>query len=240
MLYSIIIPVYNEAKRIPKNIGEIFAFFGSLEHEGVATEIIFVSDGSTDETVKVLKDYQAQYPLQLIEYKENRGKGYAIGRGVAAANGDYVVFFDIDLATPLHEFVALKNSLAAADQVVIGSRRLAQSKIEKGESGLRTFLGQGFTRLSNLLVPDIKDFTCGFKCFAGAAAKDVFSRARIERWGFDTEILYIAHLRGYGIRQIPVSWRHDDDSKVKVWRAVFSSAGELLRMKYYQLRGYYK
>lgn len=238
MHFSIIIPVYNEEKRIPKNIGEIFDFFRGLED--IQTEIIFVCDGSTDGTAAVLKNYQTQYQFKLIEYPINRGKGYAIRRGVEEAAGDYVVFFDIDLATPLQEFMALKDSLTEEDDAVIGSRRLNDSKIEKGESKIRVFLGQGFTRISNLLVPGVKDFTCGFKCFSSRCAKDVFSKARIDRWGFDTEILYIAHLRGFKIRQIPVSWRHDDDSKVNVAKAVWTSAGELLKMKANQLKGYYK
>lgn len=235
--FSIVIPVYNEARRIPKSIGEIFTFFDSQPEK---TEIIFVNDGSRDETLAVLEQYKAQYEFSIVTYDENRGKGYAVRQGVAAAQGDWVVFFDIDLATPLSAFQDLVASCTADDAVVIGSRRLDSSRIEKAESRIRTFLGHGFTKLSNMLVPRVTDFTCGFKCFSKKAAAEIFSRARIDRWGFDTELLYIAHIHGLPIRQMPVRWNHDDDSRVRVVRAILSSLSELLRMWGYKLLGYYR
>ena len=134
------------------------------------------------------------------------------------------IFFDIDLATPLDEFKHFLEFKQSGDKVIIGSRRLGESKIEKSESKLRTFLGQGFTKMSNILVPGIKDFTCGFKCFSGEAAGEIFKVARIDRWGFDTEILYIAKIKNIPVRQMPVVWHHDDDSRVKVFKAVISKA----------------
>ncbi len=238
MNFSIIIPVYNEEKRIPQNIGKIFNFFNKLA--GHKIEIIFVNDGSTDGTKNVLEEYKKRYDFQIVDYGGNRGKGYAVKQGVMATQGDWIIFFDIDLATPLEEFNNLLGFIDAGDEIIIGSRRLKGSDIKKSESKLRTFLGHGFTKISNVLVPGVTDFTCGFKCFSKNAAKQIFSLAQIDRWGFDTEILYIARLKKFKIRQMPVSWAHDQDSRVKVFKAIFSSFQELIQMKINQLKGLYK
>ncbi|MDD2807878.1 MAG: glycosyltransferase family 2 protein [Patescibacteria group bacterium] len=238
MFFSVIIPVYNEEKRIPKNIEEIFSFFSTIKEHKI--EIIFVNDGSRDATAEVLKKYQQQYQFAVVSYEQNRGKGYAVRQGVMQANGDYLIFFDIDLATPLVEFNHLLEFMNAGDQVIIGSRRLENSNIQKSESKIRTFLGHGFTKISNILVPGIADFTCGFKCFSRAAAKMIFSAARIDRWGSDTELLYIAKLKRIPIKQMAVTWLHDDDSRVRVFSAIVSSLRELFIMKFNQLRGFYK
>jgi dolichyl-phosphate beta-glucosyltransferase len=236
-MYSVIIPVYNEEKRIHQNIGEIFAFFSQ---QPVEIEIIFVNDGSDDKTREVLSKFQMKYSFQVVDYKKNRGKGYAIRRGVEKASGDWIVFFDVDLATPLVEFNHLLNFFLPNDQVIIGSRRQAGSDIKRGESKIRVFLGQGFTFLSNILVWGITDFTCGFKCFSKEAARKIFPLARIERWGFDTELLYIARLKNIPIREMPVAWAHDDNSRVNVLGAIVSSLWELAQMKLNQIKGFYK
>lgn len=235
--FSIIIPVYNEVRRIPASLGTIMDFF---RHSGQPYEIICVDDGSTDATRQALEEYQKQYSFQVFSYPLNRGKGFAVRHGVRHAKGDWIVFFDIDLATPLSEFTHLLSFLEPTDEVVIGSRRLRESDIRRRESNMRTFLGHGFTKLSNLLVPGITDFTCGFKCFSRPAAQKIFSVARIDRWSFDTELLYIAKLKGMSIRQMPVAWAHDSDSRVRVSKAVLTSLADLCRIKWYQFRGLYR
>lgn len=235
--FSIVIPVYNEEKRIPNNIDEICNYF---KNRPETNEIIFVNDGSTDETAKILEEYRKKYLFEVINYSVNKGKGFAVRHGALAAKGKWVVFFDIDLATPLDAFQDLQKETHSQAEIIIGSRRLQKSEIKKSESKIRTFLGQGFTKISNLLVPGITDFTCGFKCFSRKAVDIIFPRARIDRWGFDTELLYIAKLHNLSVRQIPVRWTHDEHSKVKVVRAVISSFSELLQMKFNQLRGLYK
>lgn len=237
MKFSIVIPVYNEEHRIPKSIGEILNFF---EKQPIETELIFVNDGSTDKTQVVLDPYYKKGVIKVVSYKENRGKGYAVRQGVGAATGDWIVFFDIDLATPLKEFNHLRSVIEPDDQVIIGSRRLAESNIEKYESPIRTFLGQGFTILSNMLVPGVKDFTCGFKCFSKMAAQKIFSVACIDRWGFDTELLFIAHIKHIPIKQMPVAWAHDQDSRVNVLASIITSARELIEIRINHIRGKYR
>jgi len=238
MFFSIVIPLYNEEERLPKNIDKIFDFFNEIKNHNF--EIIFVNDGSTDNTEKALEKYKNRYDFKIIRYAPNRGKGYAVKQGVMTAQGDWIIFFDIDLATPLEEFNNLCDFIKPGDEIIIGSRRLKNSKIKRSESKLRTFLGHGFTKISNILVPGVTDFTCGFKCLSNEAAKKIFIAAKIERWGFDTEILYIAKLKRIQIRQMPVTWLHDNDSRVKVFNAIASSFKELTQMKFNQLKGLYK
>ena len=236
MKHSIIIHVYNEAKRIAKNIDAIFAFFSPYSK---SLEVIFVNDGSCDGTEEILKRFQKIYDFKILGYNKNRGKGYAVRRGVLASRGDWVVFFDIDLAVPLTEFEHLLSFQALDDQVIIGSRRLRDSRIGRSESFIRTFLGQGFSFLSNFFVPEVPDFTCGFKCFSQNAAQKIFSRARVSRWAFDTEIIYIAKLQKIPIRQMSIFWTHDNDSRVRVIKDIATSVKELVEIKLNQLRGFY-
>ncbi len=235
--YSIIIPVYNEAARIAKNIDAIFSFFAPY---GKTAEILFVNDGSQDDTGEVLELFRERYRFRIIGYPKNLGKGHAVRQGVLHAKGAWVVFFDVDLAVPLEEFQHFLSYKRPDDQILIGSRRLLHSKINKGESAFRTFLGYGFTVLSRFFVPGIRDFTCGFKCFSKEATKTVFSRARVNRWAFDAEILYIAKLHGIPIVQMPVAWAHDSDSRVRVFRDVCTSLAELARILLYKLLGRYR
>ncbi len=238
MLFSVVIPLFNEERRLPKTAQAIFDFLRN--NNKAQTELIFVDDGSSDSTASLLEQYKKIYDFRVISYEQNRGKGYAVKQGALAATGDWVIFFDIDLATPLEEFSNLLNFMKPDDHIIIGSRRLASSKIKKYESGIRTFLGQGFTKLSNILVPGVTDFTCGFKCFSREAVRKIFSVAKIDRWGFDTELLYIARLKKIAIRQMPVVWSHDTDSRVNVFKAVVSSFKELIEMKLNQIKGLYK
>ena len=222
---SLVIPVYNEEARIPKNIGEIFSFLKTFP---ITTEVIFVNDGSKDKTLSVLENYKNQFDFKIVSYPKNRGKGYAVRQGVFAAEGEWIVFFDIDLATPITELSKLPPFFGSDEKIIIGNRNLYQSVIKRKESRVRVFLGEGFVWLSRIFVPKVTDFTCGFKCFRGDVAKKLFSLAKIDRWSFDTEILFLARLYSYPIKQVPISWKHDDDSRVRVLRDIISSAWELL------------
>ena len=233
---DIVIPVYNEKSRIPLNIDMVFSY---LKTAPFTWNVYFVNDGSTDDTDVVLREYQKKYTFTVHTYKKNRGKGYAVRQGLTLGTGDWVVFFDIDLATPVTMLDTLVTALTLDYQIVIGSRRHKDATIAKHESSLRTFLGQGFTKLSNILVPHITDFTCGFKAYRRDVADMLAKLARIDRWGFDTELLYIAHLHKIPVHELPVMWTHDDDSRVNVFHAVISSAKELFLMFVNRIRGYY-
>ncbi len=223
-VYSIIVPLYNEERRIKHHIPEIISYFEKVEQP---VEIIFVNDGSTDRTLELLESYKYHSWVRTISYKSNRGKGYAVRQGVSVAMGRWIVFFDVDLATPLSEFDHLRSFMEPSDLIIVGSRNLADSRMIKKESALRMFLGRGFGWLSAIFVPGISDFTCGFKCYSRFAAQTIFPKARINRWAFDTELLFIAKIKNIPIREMPVTWAHDTDSRVRVFHDVLSSAREL-------------
>ncbi|MEN9561311.1 MAG: hypothetical protein RIQ56_584 [Candidatus Parcubacteria bacterium] len=235
---SIVIPLYNEQERIPKTIGIIFDFLKTYDS---TTEVIFVNDGSKDDTSRVLEEYKKVYDFRIVSYSENRGKGYAVRQGVFAADGSWIAFFDIDLATPLTALdELLRHMKTGKEEILIGSRRIEGSAILKTESGLRTFLGQGYTLLSRIFVPEVRDFTCGFKAYRRDVAKKIFAAAKIDRWAFDTEVLYLGKRFGYSIRQIPVQWTHDTASRVRVWRDVAHSLKELALIVWFSVSGSYR
>lgn len=233
---SVVIPVYNESKRI----GGIARIADYLRQQPFSSEIVVVNDGSTDDTLDQLRAYQQQFALQVVHYQPNRGKGYALRQGMLAACGEYRLFTDVDLSTPIEEFAKFVPLLSQYD-VLIASRRQHQSQVTQHQPKLRETLGQGFTLLSRtILQVPVSDFTCGFKCFSARAAESVFSRLTIERWGFDSEALFLTHRSAFRIREIPVIWQNDPRSKVKLPDDLIRSLSELLTIRLNALRGVYK
>jgi glycosyltransferase involved in cell wall biosynthesis len=234
---SIVIPVYNEEERVGPGVEALNAFLPGL---GLEAEVIFVDDGSTDRTLAMLSAAPVLFPFDLLSYRPNRGKGYALKQGILKASGDYVLFLDVDMSTPLRELGKFRQAMVRKVPVIIGSRKTAGARVLKSQSILRRKLGEGFSLLSNLLlVPGITDFTCGFKVFRRDAARRVFGAQRIERWGFDTEILFLARKYGYPVEEIPVSWTNDERTKVRLLKDVVRSLTDLLRIRFYGLFGKY-
>ncbi|HEX9901814.1 MAG TPA: dolichyl-phosphate beta-glucosyltransferase [Acidobacteriota bacterium] len=230
MNLSIVIPVYNEEDRIAKAVEALNAFLPGLD---LKAEVIFVDDGSTDRTAETLSTTPARFAFDLLSYRPNRGKGYALKRGILKASGEYVLFLDVDMSTPLAELAKFREAMRRRVPVIIGSRKTAGSRVLKQQSTLRRKLGEGFSLLSNLLlVPGITDFTCGFKIFRRDAARRIFNAQRIERWGFDTEILFLARRYGYAIQEIPVFWINDERTKVRLLKDVARSFIDLVRIRF--------
>jgi dolichyl-phosphate beta-glucosyltransferase len=237
MKLSIVIPAYNEEERMAKAVEALNAFLPGLEP---APEILIVDDGSTDRTTSVLSAAPARFAYRLISYRPNKGKGYALRQGILKASGNYVLFLDVDMSTPLNELRKFREAIARGVPVIIGSRKTAGSLILKSQSPLRRRLGEGFSFLSKvLLVPGITDFTCGFKVFRRDAAQRIFKAQRIKRWGYDTEVLFLARRFGYAIEEVPVSWENDDRTKVHLIRDVVRSLGDLVRIRLNALLGKY-
>lgn len=231
---SVIIPIYNEEKRI-RNITNIFQYLKSKKY---SLEILLVNDGSNDKTLRkiksIVKKTKRNHLFKLISYKKNQGKGYAIKNGMLASSGRFRLFIDVDLSTPIEELSKLEKSLKKSD-VLIGSRKSARANIIKRQPFIREILGRGFTTLSQIFLGlKVSDFTCGFKCFSEKAALEIFSRQRIKRWGFDSEVLFIAKLRGLKIKEIPVEWSNDPNTKVKFPQDIMSSLIDLGKIRYYQ------
>lgn len=234
---TLIIPLYNESERIEEGLKKALRY---LPRTSYRTELILVDDGSKDDTTqKATEMLKAYKHAKILSHSKNKGKGAAIKTGVKAASGKYVVFSDIDFSTPITEIVKLIDGLKVSD-IVIGVRRDKKSLILKHQPKLRELLGQVFTKISNNLVtPGIVDATCGFKGFRNEVARDIFKRSRIERWAFDSEILFLAQKLDYSIRQVPVSWAHTEGTKVNMLIDGVQALSDIFKIRSNWSRGVY-
>lgn len=234
---SVVIPVYNEEKRL-HNLSKIIPFF---LQKHVTTEIIIVNDGSTDKTFQKLLTYKKTYPrLQIIHNKMNSGKGHAIKTGMTHALGKYHLFMDIDISTPLE---TINDMLPLVDKydIIIGSRKRPGAKLIKRQPFVREKLGVLFTTFAQIFLGlSITDFTCGFKLFSKKASKRIFSLSAIDRWGFDCELFVIAKLYSFSVYELPVIWKNDSATKVKFPNDIINSLHDLFRIKIYELTSRYK
>lgn len=236
MKITFLIPVYNEEKRVSKAIKALEAYLRKTSFED---EVIFVDDGSTDGTIVKIKSLKPKFKYKIISYNPNHGKGSAIKTGMLAANGDYILFFDVDMSTPLNEFNKFLPQLNPK-VVLIGNRKGDGASIIKHQPFIREKMGQVFTLLARFIIAtEVTDFTCGFKCFPKKIAKQVFSKARVERWSYDAEILFLTRKFKYKIQQIPVKWRDDPKTRVVLFKDSLQSFTDLLKIRVLDLIGKY-
>jgi dolichyl-phosphate beta-glucosyltransferase len=234
---SIVVPVYNEENRVEKCISALNAYLSS---KNFSSEVIFVDDGSKDKTIDRIKSLTPSFKYQIVSYPANRGKGYAVKLGMQTAAGSYRLFIDADMSTPIEELDKFLPMLDEAKHVLIGTRKSKGARVLKRQPFWRQKLGEVFTLLSNVLVvANVTDFTCGFKIFSATAADTIFRRQRIDRWGFDTEIVFLAAKFGYKIYEVPVVWTNDSATKVNLWKDVGRSLTDLIRIRTNDLRGLY-
>lgn len=236
---SVVLPVYDEALVLEQNVASIV---GWLERAGLDFEIVCADDGSTDGSGAILARLAARDPRLRVETSPvNRGKGSAVRQGVLASRGELVVFMDADLSTPLDELPSFLSALDAGNDVVIGNRRAPGARITRRQSRSREILGRSFTHLTRLLLaPGIHDFTCGFKAFTAKAAREIFRRTRQDGWAFDAELVVIARELGFQVAQVPVTWHHEEGSKVRVVSAVLASLRELCVIVWNKRLGRYR
>lgn len=233
---SVIIPLFNEQERL-KKIAKVYKF---LNQQKFNFEVILINDGSTDNTLKILRKLSKKIKFTLITYGKNRGKGFAIKTGMMTAKGQYLLFTDIDLSTSIEEFTKFLPFLKKKN-IIISSRKKEGSNLQKRQGFIRENLGKGFTLLSQIILNlHLSDFTCGFKCLPHEAAKKIFSRQKIERWGFDSEILFLAKKFGYDIIEIPVKWSNDPHTKVKFPQDIIRSLLDLYRIRYNTFKKIYE
>ena len=214
---SVVVAAYNEAKRIEQTLQHISAFLDTF-HGNV--EIIVVDDGSTDETASVVLRLvrTSLRSVRLVRFERNHGKGAALRAGVAASGGKRVLVTDADLSTPIEDLKVLTLAMDAGAHVAVGSRAVPSSRIRRSQPALRVFLGQAGNRWIRMLaVPGVRDTQCGFKLFEGQVARWLFSQAREQRFSIDVEVLCLARRLGLTIVEVGVTWRHEDDSKVRWW-----------------------
>lgn len=238
---SVIIPAYNEEKTISNTLLDMDKY---LTKQDFPYEIIVVSDGGTDGTVRIVTKFTKLIKgLKLVERKENHGKGYSVREGMLKAQGEYRLFTDADNATSLDHFDKVKPLLKEGRHIVIGSRD-ARDVAGTGQVIKQSFLKRTLGNLGNVLIQllavrGIWDTQCGFKVFSRDAAESIFSRALINRWGFDVEALALARRLSYSIGIIPVRWINNPHSRVN-WKGYLNTFRELLKIKYNFLRGKYK
>lgn len=226
---SVIIPLYNEQGRIA-NLSKVYKY---LDKCSFSYEVLLINDGSTDNTIKELKKIGKKFKFDILSYNQNKGKGFAVHQGMLKAKGKFRLFTDIDLSTPIKEIDRFLPNLEKFD-ILIGSRRLDDSNVIIRQSFLRETLGHGFTLLSQkILQLPLSDCTCGFKCFSKKASEEIFKRQKINRWSFDSEILFIAKKLGYKIKEIPIKWSNNPNSKVKFPQDIIYSLWDLLKIRYY-------
>jgi dolichyl-phosphate beta-glucosyltransferase len=226
---TVVIPAYNETARIAEPLKRID---GHLRARALDAELVVVDDGSTDGTPTLVRDLAGALgmPVRVIVSEVNRGKGHAVRIGMLAARGRAVLMTDADLSTPIEELDHLLPFLRNGTDVVIGSRKMPGAVIETRQPILREMMGRVFTALTNVFVVRVSDVTCGFKLFSDRAAREIFSRARLDDWSFDAEALYLARRLGLHIREVPVRWRDAAGTKVHRGRDAVRSAFGLVRI----------
>lgn len=213
---SVVIPAYNEERRLPHTLALVYNY---LKSNFQSFELIVVDDGSYDHTCDHVDEFGASYPeVRLISYVPNKGKGHAVRVGMLAAAGELILFDDADGSSPIEELDKLLDSIKNGADIAIGSRAKPDEERVVNALAYRKYLGNTFNMIvQGLLLPGIWDTQCGFKLFKKEKAHDIFSVARLDRFAFDVEILYIARLRDYKISEVPINWSNVEGSKVNVF-----------------------
>jgi glycosyltransferase involved in cell wall biosynthesis len=236
--YSIVIPAYNEAARIPATLTSVI---GCIRARGWQAEILVVNDGSTDQTAEVVRAFAQTAPeVRLMENPGNRGKGYSVRAGMLAAHGAIALFTDADLSSPIEEAERLFAAIEAGAEIAIGSRWLESSRQTHRQPLYRQFFGRCFNAVTRAVMRlPFADTQCGFKAFTRQAAQTVFPLQTIERWGFDPEILLIALKHGLRITEVPVSWAHDQRTRMSYLRDGYRMLQEMAQIRWNALLGRY-
>ena len=207
---SVVIPAYNEERRLPATLARVRAYLRGLAREH---EIVVVDDGSSDATAQVAR--QEGDDVRVLRHEPNRGKGYAVRRGMLAAKGARRLITDADLSTPIEELARLETEIERGFDVAIGSRAVAGALVEVHQPAYREVMGRLFNALVQaLLLPGLSDTQCGFKLFTARAAHAVFSVSSLDGFSFDVEALYVARHQGRRIAEVPVTWRNDAATRV--------------------------
>jgi glycosyltransferase involved in cell wall biosynthesis len=237
--YSIIVPAYNESARIG---GTLERILDHVKGQRWNAEIVVVNDGSRDSTTEVAGRFAAEHPqVRLIENPGNQGKGYAVRNGMLNARGKVLLFTDADLSSPIAEASKLFASLEKGADVAIGSRWLDPSLQFQRQSLKRQMMSRTYNLfIRAVLTFPYRDTQCGFKAFTRRAAEMIFPLQRITRWGFDAEIIYLAHSMKLKVVEVPVAWGHDERSKIHPWRDGFYMGLDTLKVRWHSFTGGYR
>ena len=236
---SIVIPAFNEGERLAPSLERVLSFVRQREWEA---EIIVVDDGSRDHTADIARRFaqSSSGMVRMLQNPGNRGKGYSVRNGMLHATGEIILFTDADLSSPIEEASKLIQAIEAGADIAIGSR-WARSELQTQRQSLaRQLLGRIFNGLLRVLLRlDFKDTQCGFKAFRRAAAQAIFPLQRIEGWGFDAEILFLAQEMGFKVTEVPVLWGHDARTRINPLVDGARMVSEMMRIRWYSLASRY-
>lgn len=235
---SVIIPAYNELKRLPLTLIDVDRHLSEQEY---SYEILIVNDGSTDATAEMIERFKPLIEnLKIINNSENKGKGAAVRQGMLAAKGNWRVFMDADNSTSIVEFNKMMPYLDAGYEIIIGSRAVKGSKLNPPQSIFKSIAGKvGNLFIQLLLLRGIWDSQCGFKCFSEESTKIIFPMMKIDRWGSDVELLALAKRMGYRIKEMPVHWVNDPRTHVNL-KSYFQVLWETIKVRWWLWRHVYK
>jgi dolichyl-phosphate beta-glucosyltransferase len=237
---SVVIPAYNEEGRLPQTLERVTAYLNSRDLD--FHEILVVDDGSSDRTVAIAKAFAASHPaIRVLENGVNRGKGYSVRSGMVAAVGAWILFSDADLSAPIDQLEVLTRAVETGGaDVAIGSRALDRSLISVHQPGFREHAGRFFNLVMRLSIGlPIQDTQCGFKLFSRRSVEAIFPLQRLDRFGFDVEVLLIARLKGFRILELPVTWSHIEGTRVSTLNGMRAFV-ELLEIRLNQILGRYR
>jgi dolichyl-phosphate beta-glucosyltransferase len=236
--YSIVIPAYNESGRIRPTLDELLRYSQEQEWD---VEILVIDDGSRDDTTSIVREYSKLNPqIRLVDNPENHGKGYSVRNGMLHARGDICLFTDADLSSPIGEAQHLFHAIRAGADIAIGSRWLRRELQTERQPLYRQLFGRIFNLVLRIFLGlNYADTQCGFKAFRRDAAQRIFPLQKIERWGFDPEILFLARKLGLTVKEVPVVWAHSEGTRLHPFRDGVRMFGEVLRIRWYSISGAY-
>jgi len=234
---SVVIPAYNEERRIVDTLRKVVDYLGSQSY---TWEVAIVDDGSTDATASLVKDFTQDCPEVHLISVLHGGKGWAVNHGMLWTTGEYCFLCDADLSMPIEQVSRFLPPENSHFDIAIGSREISESR-RIGEPYRRHVMGRVYNLLVRLLViPGLSDTQCGFKCFRGQVAQELFSLQRLYGFAFDVEILFLAHKRRLRIREVPIDWYYRPQSKVRPFRDSLAMTRDILKIRWHYLRGNYK
>lgn len=233
---SIVIPAHNEESRLPRTLGKIFGF---LQNQSYSSEVIIVENGSSDRTLEMAQEIALKHSNLIVHQEQQRGKGNAVQQGMLKAKGQYRFICDADLSMPIEEIQKFIPPTLNDFDIAIGSRE-APGAIRYNEPSYRHLGGRAINLVIRLLIlPGLNDTQCGFKCFSAKAAESIFRQQTLLGWSFDIENLYIARRKKLRIKEIPIQWYYDPDSKVNAIRDALRMISDIFRIHLNTIRGKY-
>lgn len=238
MQYSIIIPAYNESQRLLPTLNRVLSY---ISQQGWDAEVIVVNDGSRDDTAELVRRVAERNPiLRLVENPGNRGKGYSVRNGILNGRGDILLFSDADLSSPIEEAPKLFRAIGEGADIAIGSRWLQAELQTERQPWHRQLFGRVFNLILRVVLGlKFKDTQCGFKAFNRRSAEIIFPLQKIERWGFDPELLFLAQKHRFKVVEVPVRWAHDEKSRISPLRDGIRMFVEVLKIRWNALGGAY-